>query len=126
MNKTALSIISVGLVLAIGVIFYGGSDDYTAGKNVEIRDGIQYVKIDAKGGYLPKVSIAQSGIPTRLILNTKGTYDCSSVVVIKSINYEKILPPDGETEVDIGTGKTGETIQGLCGMGMYNFQVKYN
>ena len=126
MNRTALTIISFALFLAIGVIFYGGKDSYTAGQNVEIRDGIQYVKIDAKGGYLPKVSVAQSGIPTRLILNTEGTYDCSSVVVIKSLNYQKVLPPDGETEVDIGVGKVGETLQGLCGMGMYNFKIKYN
>jgi len=108
------------------VLEIGGGNNYVSGQNVEIRDGIQYVKIDAKGGYLPKVSIAQAGIPTKLVLNTKGTYDCSSVLVIKSLDYVKTLPPDGETEVDIGTGKAGDILQGLCGMGMYNFQVKYN
>ena len=123
MNKTVSIILALGLVVAIGIIFIGGGD---SGKNnVEIKDGVQYIKIDAKGGYSPRVSIAKAGIPTKLIVNTNGTYDCSAALAIHSINYQKVLPQTGETEIDIGTPKAGEPLRGVCGMGMYNFQINF-
>ena len=125
MNKTALIIISLGLVVAIGFIFYGGSGSKSAENNVEIKDGVQYVTITAKGGYFPNTSTAKGDTPTKLIVETNGTYDCSASLVIKSINYQKILPRTGETEIDLGTPKAGESFQGVCGMGMYNFEVKF-
>ena len=126
MNKIASIIIILALAGALGLVFWGGKSEVPAENNVEVRDGVQYVAIDAKGGYFPKVSSAKAGIPTKLVMNTRGTYDCSSALVIKSISYQNILPQNGSTEIDIGTGKAGETIQGLCSMGMYNFTVKFN
>ncbi len=125
MNKTVYIIITLALVVAIGIIFTGGSNSKSV-QNVEIRDGVQYVTIDAKGGYEPRVSLAKAGIPTKLVMNTKGTYDCSAALVIKSLNYQNILPQNGKTEIDIGTPKAGEPLQGVCGMGMYSFQVKFD
>ena len=125
MNKTALIIITLGLALALGFIFFGGSGT-TSVNNVEIRDGVQYVKINARGGYFPRLSRAKAGMPTKLIMNTKGTYDCSAALVIQAIDYQKILPQDGETEIDIGTWRAGETMQGLCSMGMYNFVIEFS
>lgn len=123
MNKTVSIIISLGLVVAMGIIFIGRKD---SGKNnVEIKDGVQYVRIDAKGGYSPIVSTAKAGIPTKLIVKTSGTYDCSAALAINSVNYQKVLSPTGETEIDIGTGKVGEPLQGVCGMGMYSFKIYF-
>jgi hypothetical protein len=62
-------------------------------------------------------------MPTKLIMKTNGTYDCSSALVIRSINYRTSLPASGETEIDLGILKTGEKIQGTCSMGMYNFAI---
>lgn len=59
-------------------------------------------------------------------MKTNNAYDCSSSVVINSINYRKKLPTTGETEIDLGTPKSGEKIQGTCSMGMYNFAVNVN
>jgi plastocyanin domain-containing protein len=131
MNKIALSIITIGLIIGIGIIFLGskGSDNTAstqAIQNVEVRDGIQYVTIDAKGGYSPRVSSAQADIPTKLIVKTNGTYDCSSALVIRSIGYQKTLPQTGEEIIDIGTFKAGSSMQGMCSMGMYNFSVNFN
>lgn len=131
MNKKALIILTLGLVIALGIVFMGGSksDKNTAVNqpvnNVEIRDGVQYVTISAKGGYSPKVSTARAGIPTKLIMKTDGTFDCSASLAIRSIGYQKILPQNGEEIIDIGTPKVGEPLQGVCGMGMYNFEVKF-
>jgi plastocyanin domain-containing protein len=132
MNKIALSIITLGLVAGIGIIFLGGSggDAETAstqsGQNVEIRDGVQYITIDAKGGYSPRASSAQADIPTKLIVKTDGTYDCSAALVIRSVGYQKILPQTGEEVIDIGTAQKGTSLQGTCSMGMYNFTINFS
>ncbi len=130
MNKTVSIIITVALVIGIGIVFFGQSknnpDSMTgSAQNVEIRDGVQYVTINARGGYSPKVSAAQADIPTKLIVKTNGTYDCSAALAIRSIGYQKILPQTGEEVIDIGTPQAG-TLQGLCSMGMYNFAVNFN
>lgn len=134
MNKTALIIISLALVVGIGIVFVGGSNSKNgtgsagtqSAQNVEIKDGIQYVTIDAKAGYSPKVSTAKAGIPTKLIVKTNGTYDCSASLVIRSLGYQKILPQTGEDTIDIGTPKAGQPLQGVCGMGMYNFLINFS
>ena len=126
MNKTVSIIITIGLIVGIGIIFWGGSSDKPSVNNVEIKDGVQYVTIKAQGGYSPSVSEAQAGIPTKLIMKTVGSYDCSSALVIRSIGYQKILPKTGETEIDIGIPVAGEPLQGLCSMGMYSFAVNFN
>lgn len=126
MNKTASIIIIFALIIVLTIIFYSDSGKpYVPGQNIEVRDGVQYITIDAKAGYFPAVSTAKSGIPTKLIMKTDGTYDCSAALVIKSIGYEKILPQNGVTEIDLGVGDGGETLQGVCGMGMYSFKVEF-
>ncbi|HEY9583073.1 MAG TPA: hypothetical protein VJK09_02040 [Candidatus Paceibacterota bacterium] len=131
MHKIALMIITLGLVLSIGIIFFGGSilgNNRVVSEpvqNSEIRDGVQYITINAKGGYSPKVSVAKAGIPTKLIIKTNGTYDCSAALVIRSVGFQKILPQTGETEIDLGVPKVGVPVQGICGMGMYNFQIEF-
>ena len=130
MNKTASIIITIALVIGIGIVFWGQSKNNSdsanteLAQNVEIRDGVQYVTINARGGYSPKLSSAQANIPTKLIVKTNGTYDCSASLVIRSIGYQKILPQTGEEIIDVGAPQAG-TLQGLCSMGMYNFAVKF-
>jgi plastocyanin domain-containing protein len=130
MNKTASTIITIALAISIGIVLFGQSKDTTDftgdqfTQNVEIRDGVQYVTIDAGEGYSPRVSTVEANIPTKLIVKTNGTYDCSSALVIRSIGYQKILPPTGEEIIDLGTPQSGK-LQGLCSMGMYNFTVNF-
>ena len=131
MNKTVSIVITLGLVVALGIVFLGGSKSNNANttesaQNTEIKNGIQYITINAKTGYSPRVSTAKAGIPTKLIVKTNGTYDCSASLAIHSIGFQKILPQTGETEIDIGTPKAGEPLQGVCGMGMYNFLINFN
>ena len=133
MDKTASIIITTALVVGLGIVFISGSkskdiDTATnqAIQNSVIKDGVQYITINAKSGYSPRVSTAQAGIPTKLIVKTNGAYDCSASLAIHSIGYQKILPQTGETEIDIGTQKVGETLQGVCGMGMFSFQIQFS
>ena len=130
MNKTALIIITVALIFGIGIIFLGNSKakNNTQGnaiQNSEIKEGVQYITINAKGGYSPNVSTAKAGIPTKLIIKTDNTYDCSASLSIKSVGFQKILNKTGEEIIDIGTPSTTSPIRGVCGMGMYSFLVNF-
>ncbi len=133
MNKTVSIIVTLGLVVALGIIFLGGSSKSPEGENVagseqsvEVRDGVQYITIDAKGGYIPQLTSAKGGMPTKLIVKTDGTFDCSASLVVRSVGFQKILPPTGETEIDLGVPKSGEPLVGVCGMGMYNFKINFS
>lgn len=126
MNNTALSVITLGLVVFLGIIFLGGATQTpeVPGQNVEVKDGIQYINITARGGYSPRKSVAKADIPTVLRFNTNGTFDCSSSVRIPSMNINKMLAQAGSTDIDLGNPKLG-TLQGTCGMGMYFFEVEF-
>lgn len=132
MNKTASIIVTLCLVVGLGILFLGGSKNDTGSssgqtlQNVEIREGIQYVTIEASGGYSPKISTAKAGIPTKLVIKTKGTFDCSSSLVIRSVGYQKVLPQTGEEIIDIGIPEAGTPLQGVCSMGMYNFVINFS
>ena len=123
MNKTVSIIISLGLFIALGIIFMDGPESTQGAK---IKNGVQYINILASGGYSPELITAKSGIPTKLIIRTNGANDCSASLVIRSIGFQKILPQTGETEIDLGIPKSGEPLQGVCGMGMYSFQINFD
>jgi len=92
--------------------------------NVSVVDGFQIIELQVKGGYSPRKSVAQAGIPTIIRFNTSSTFDCSLSVRIPSINFNKILPQTGSTDVDIKTPSVG-LFRGSCGMGMYPFEVDF-
>ncbi len=140
MKKSLSIIISLALLIWIVYILKGKSPPSTSvanipiqmqstplasSPNVTVKNGIQYINLDVKHGYSPETSVAKSGIPTKLIAKTNGTYDCSSSLSIRSVKYQAYLPATWETEIDLGTPQSGETINGVCGMGMYSFEVKY-
>lgn len=119
----------VGAVLIGGAVFLTNGENVSRTEvkevnNVSIVDGTQIVEIDAKGGYLPRKSIAKAGVPTVLRFNTNVTFDCSSSVRIPSLDISKILPQTGSTDIDIGVNKVG-TLDGTCSMGMYPFEVEF-
>ncbi len=132
MNKVFIPWIGVGLVAIFGafMIFQDSiptnSTNGSEESNVFIKEGVQYVTLTAKGGYTPRLSSIAWGIPTKLIMKTNGAYDCSSALVIRSLNYRNNLPTTGETEINLGTPKSGEKIQGTCSMGMYSFTINVN
>jgi Cu+-exporting ATPase len=88
-------------------------------------DGKQLINISAKGGYSPRVVVAKAGVPTILRVTTNSTFDCSASVVIPKLSYQKFLKPSGTEDIAISAGQAQGTLQGLCAMGMYNFQIKF-
>lgn len=92
---------------------------------VSTSDGRQVIDISAKGGYSPRLVIAKAGMPTILRVSTKGTFDCSASLVIPKLSYQKFLQPSGTEDIIIAPEQAQGTLQGLCSMGMYNFQIKF-
>lgn len=90
-----------------------------------IVDGKQFIDITAKGGYSPNVITAKAGMPTVLRVATNGTFDCSASVVIPKLSYQKFLPPSGTENIVISAEQATGTLNGLCSMGMYSFQIKF-
>lgn len=126
MNKIISIIVSLMIVIGSYFLFVVDRSEVSSVPVTEIKDGVQYINIQVRGGYFPRTVSAKADIPTKIVMKTNETYDCSSALVIKSIGYQKNLPPTGETVIDIGTKKTGETLEGVCSMGMYGFKVEFN
>lgn len=131
MKITAISIIFSAILIG-GAIFLSSrpvsntpeADDNVG--NVSVVDGKQVIEINAKGGYSPRQTFAKADIPTILRVATRGTFDCSSALMIPAINYKINLPPSGTTDIEIPPQKAGTSLQGLCVMGMFSFTVKFN
>lgn len=121
----AALIIGIGSMLAYQPKNISDPSDPQSIQNVEIRDGVQYVTLTARGGYSPNVSTAQANLPTKLVVKTNGTYDCSASLMIRSIGYQSILQPTGEEVIDVGVPQANTTLQGTCSMGMYTFSVNF-
>ena len=128
-TKIALVIVAIVLFVALGFVVSGNPNKTNLSENVqnvEMRDGVQYVTIKAKGGYIPRMSNAKAGVPTKLLVDTKDTFDCSASLVINSLNYREMLPMNGQTEIDLGVPVAGEPLVGLCSMGMYSFTINFS
>ncbi len=128
MKKKILFLAVVGLALyGLVALIRWDPNATTVGtsQNVVVaEDGIQYIDLTAKGGYSPRKTIAQAGIPTVLTVTTNGTYDCSSAIKIPDEQISQDLPATGQTDIALGTPAAG-LLQGTCTMGMYNFEIDF-
>lgn len=122
-----LSLLSIGGIIALLRTPGTTQTQLTGmGTNVTVADGKQLIQITAKGGYLPRVTIAKANMPVVINVVTNGTYDCSSALAIAAVGFRQNLPASGVTPIEIPPQKPGTTINGVCTMGMYNFAVKFN
>ena len=125
-----MSLLVAGVLIG-GALFFANSNsswdtNQELSQNVSVVDGVQFVDIKAKGGYFPRLTYAQSGIPTILRIETNNTFDCSSALVIPSLKYRANLEPSGVTEIELPPQKAGSSQKGLCSMGMYGLEVRFN
>lgn len=123
-----LSVVTTGAVVFILNSKNGGTLPAAMEQrnNVAMIDGKQVIEIDAKGGYSPRTTSAKAGVPTILKVQTSGTFDCSSSLVIPSLEYRNNLPPSGETLIELPPQEVGFVLRGTCSMGMYNFEVLFS
>ena len=120
-----LTLIFLVIICLIFIKLNDNQEPYSS-ENIRLESNKQIILITAKGGYLPKNTLAKANIPSVLKVNTQGTYDCSASLVIPELNFKQFLPPQGETQIEIPPQKPGTKITGLCSMGMYNFTLNFN
>ncbi|MDO8566540.1 MAG: cupredoxin domain-containing protein [bacterium] len=128
MNKSIFVSVAVSGLLIGGALWFVSVQPRTDRADevvptASIIDGTQIIDISAKGGYSPRRVIAKAGIPTILRVQTRGTFDCSASLVIPTLSYQKFLQPSGTEDIAISAEQARGTLQGLCSMGMYNFQI---
>lgn len=127
-------LISVGLVW--GALVYepnagagsSGSDDGTfenAPGVVREENGIQYIRIVARGGYRPTQVAAKAGIKTILEVETQGTYDCSAALNIPQLGFQQFLQATGVTPIEIPQEYATGSLNILCSMGMYRSRIDF-
>ena len=129
MKSTTIAILGAAIIIGGAIVLTSRGGPATAeaiapANNVTIVDGKQIITIQVKGGYTPKKSTAKLGVRTILRFTTNGTFDCTSGVRIPSMGISKTLPSTGTTDIDIGS-PTVATLQGVCSMGMYSFEVDF-
>ena len=90
------------------------------------EDGVQVIRVLARNGYSPRKILAKANVRSRLEIETKGSYDCSTSFRIPDLNYKKQLPSTGITKIDIPAQNPGSSFIGLCSMGMYSFEVDFD
>jgi plastocyanin domain-containing protein len=127
-SKTALIFSGVALGMVILFFFLKGSSNavmITNNATVANKNGTQIVSLTAKGGFTPSFIEAQAGVPTELHIITKGTYDCSSSLIIPSLSYQTMLKPTGTETIMLTSDQAQGTLEGMCGMGMYRFKIAF-
>jgi len=85
----------------------------------------QIIEVNVKEGYQPREVTAKAGVPVLLKMKTQGTFDCTTAFSIPRLGVRKQLPSTGETIIEIPAQKAGDSIQGVCGMGMYSLVIKF-
>jgi Cu+-exporting ATPase len=93
--------------------------------SVSMENGVQKIRITARGGYKPNLIKAKPSTPTILEFETAGTYDCSLALVIPKIDYRGVLPATGVTEVKIPENQAIGDLDFLCSMGMYRGKIVF-
>lgn len=91
-----------------------------------VRDGKQEIDITARGGYNPRNIQAKANTPLTIHMKTKSTFDCSSSVLIPALDYSDSLPATGTVDIPVPAQTAGTTLRGMCGMGMYNFNIVFS
>ena len=135
-KKVAWAIIIAGGIIGGAIIFTSdnssGSGTTNAGANGAVSNvnidakGKQVIEISARGGYSPRETSAKAGVPTIIKVKTQNTFDCSSILKIPSMGYQKVLPSTGETLIEIPPQQKGTVLNAFCGMGMYRFEIRFD
>lgn len=134
-KSTAIKHVSISATILV-VFFFGivfirltsanTSDAFYTSGTVTIVDGVQIINLNARLGFNPSRIQAQSNIPTKLIVETKNTFDCTAYLNIPQINFSKFLPPTGLTEIDLHSMQSGEELEGYCGSNTYKFVIRFS
>ncbi len=124
--KNAIALVIAALMIGGAFVFATQNPQGVSTNNVYMENGKQIIEITAKGKYTPSRTSAKAGLPSVIRMKTNGTFDCSMALKIPSVNYQSFLPNSGTTDVEIPVHAKGSSLQGICAMGMYSFEVVFD
>jgi plastocyanin domain-containing protein len=85
--------------------------------------GEQVVEIVVDHGYRPRLIVARSGVPLRLVFHRRDAETCSERVVFSSPHVDRRLAPHGETTIVLPPQLPGE-VRFTCAMGRYHGRIE--
>jgi plastocyanin domain-containing protein len=115
----------VGLRLSLSAHSAAETPAPAASAAIATADGKQGIEIMVKEGYQPREITAKAGVPLILKMKTQGTFDCSTTFTVPKLGIRTQLQPTGEASVEIPAQKAGDSVYGVCGMGMYTLVIKF-
>lgn len=92
-------------------VIFGANQTQKVGNVVNIKV--------ANNGYKADVNTLKLGVPVKIILDTSNVTSCARAFTIPELNFSKILPGTGTTEIEITPTKLGKLTY-TCSMGMYS------
>lgn len=127
----ALAIASIGIVsVNTGQLLRGSNhtlQNYwfvltgapTSNNFLQLNGNVQEVTIKVDSfGYKSDTKTLKVGVPVKLKVITNNEYGCGRSFVVPSLNYSKVLPVTGVTEITFTPDST-EVLTYTCSMGMY-------
>lgn len=117
MTSSQIAVSAIGLVGVVWVNWYF----FLAGRGEVVGatvggNGVQRVRVEVKGGYVPSVVRVRAGVPVQLEFHRDETNPCSEEVVIPDFGIRTYLPAHRTTSVSFTPGEG--THEFACGMGM--------
>ena len=117
MTSAQIAVTFLGLATVLWVNWYF----FVAGRGAAVAatvvaGGVQRIRVEVKGGYMPAVIRVRAGAPVRLDFHRDETNPCTEEVVIPDFGIRTYLPAHRTTPVSFTP--TAGTYEFTCGMGM--------
>lgn len=122
----SLVIIVFSFYMLVRLFSGGGGTPGPLGANVTMENGTQVIAILAKGGYAPRQTNATAGLPTIIRVSTDNSYDCSVSLAIPKLRYQRFLAASETVDIPVAAAEARGKLSGVCGMGMYSFNINFN
>ena len=113
--QIAVTLLGLAAVLWVNWYFFVAGRG-TAVAATAVAGGVQRIRVEVKGGYMPAVIRVRAGAPVRLDFHRDETNPCTEEVVIPDFGIRTFLPAHRTTPVSF-TPAAG-TYEFTCGMGM--------
>ncbi|KUG09627.1 cupredoxin domain-containing protein [Solirubrum puertoriconensis] len=117
MDTAELIVTTVGLGLAVLVIWYFFFAPHQAVSAVTSSSGVQQIDVTVKGGYSPDVIEVEHGKLVQLNFYRDEDASCSEEIVFPEFNIRRELPAFQTTLIELLPQQAGR-FSFSCGMGM--------
>ncbi len=87
------------------------------------RPAHQVIHVTVRGGYRPRLIVAQAGVPLRVVFHREDDDPCTERVVFSSPHIERRLEAGEATTVELPAQPPGD-VRFTCAMGRYRGLIR--